>query len=300
MMYDVAVYYSCLPRIADRDRKVQVMRAFAEGARHLGMNVCEQTVQSVVPARLSVIIGWYGKVFKGPHIHLRKAVIDNAIATGNHVMPIDGSCFKWADLNNKFLRYSLNGVWYDQSEYANNSSSEDKWRVISKDLGLSMRAWRNVEGAHILLCLQRDGGWNMKAANLEDWARTTVKKIREKTKRPILIREHPKFKMDLRRMMKWPDVYVSNGTTLMEDLQNAHASVFFNSSSSVAAALKGIPVFVSDSDAVTHKIANTNIDDIENPKMPQRMQWLYDLAACHWSDEESRQGLIINKFQQYL
>ena len=79
-MYDVAVYYSCLPRIADRDRKVQVMRAFAEGARHLGMNVCEQTVQSVVPARLSVIIGWYGKVFKGPHIHLRKAVIDNAIS----------------------------------------------------------------------------------------------------------------------------------------------------------------------------------------------------------------------------
>ena len=44
-MFDIAVYYSCLPRIADRDRKVQVMKAFADGGKNLGMKVCEQMVQ---------------------------------------------------------------------------------------------------------------------------------------------------------------------------------------------------------------------------------------------------------------
>ena len=299
-MFDIAVYYSCLPRIADRDRKVQVMKAFADGGKNLGMKVCEQMVQQVVPARLSVIIGWYGKVFKGPHIHLRKAVIDNAIATGNHVMPIDGSCFKWADVNSQFLRYSLNGVWYDQSEYANKLSDHVKWKTVSRTLGLRMKPYRQQDGEHILVCLQRDGGWNMKASNLQDWTRMTVKRIRDVTDRPILIREHPKFKMDLGRVLKFRDTYVSKGTTLKEDCEKAHAAVFFNSSSSVAAALEGIPVFVSDTDAVTYKVANTDLTKIEKPNMPDRKQWIYDLAACHWTDEESRNGDIIRKFQKFM
>ena len=76
-MYDVVVYLSSLPRIADRNRKVEVLQAFADGCNCLGLNTFVQTKNQVVPANLGVILGWVGQSIRGPHIQLRKDVIDN-------------------------------------------------------------------------------------------------------------------------------------------------------------------------------------------------------------------------------
>jgi hypothetical protein len=68
----------------------------------------------------------------------------------------------------------------------------------------------------------------------------------------------------------------------------------------VASILAGIPVFANDPDCVAYNIATHNLSAIENPEMPAREQWLWNLSAAHWTDEESRQGLIYKKFQQFL
>jgi len=34
--------------------------------------------------------------------------------------------------------------------------------------------------------------------------------------------------------------------------------------------------------------------------MPDREQWLWDISACHWSDEDSRAGHIYKHFLPYL
>jgi hypothetical protein len=104
------------------------------------------------------------------------------------------------------------------------------------------------------------------------------------------------------KVKTFPNVYESvNGSTLDQDLEGAWAAVFYNSSSSVAAVLKGIPIYVSDEDAVTYKVANTSLKSIdESTKLLDREQWLWDLAACHWSDEELRQGLVWKHFEPYL
>jgi hypothetical protein len=110
------------------------------------------------------------------------------------------------------------------------------------------------------------------------------------------------MKDTVKKVLGFPNVYESVKTsTLDADLEGAWAAVFYNSSSSVAAILKGIPIYVSDEDAVTYKVANTDLSNIDtNPKLPDREQWLYDLAACHWSDEELRQGLVYKHFKEYL
>ena len=41
-MHDVAVYLSSLPRIADRNRKVDVLTAFAQGAQVAGASTILQ------------------------------------------------------------------------------------------------------------------------------------------------------------------------------------------------------------------------------------------------------------------
>jgi hypothetical protein len=294
IMHDVVVYLSSLPRIADRNRKVDCLRAFAQGCQHLGLKTLLQDKTQVVPAKLGVILGWVGQSIRGQHIQLRKDVI-----ASQRVMSIDGSCFKFADSNSIFLRYSLDGVYYNTNNYANQHSGPDKWNQISQQLNLSLTPWRTT-GDHILICGQRDGGWSMKGVDMTQWILESVKTIRNKTNRRIVVRPHPKNPIPQHLFAGYSNVTISNDTSLQQDLQNAWASVFFNSSSCVASILAGIPVFANDRDCVAYNIATHNLSAIENPEMPAREQWLWDLSAAHWTDEESRQGLIYKKFQQFL
>ena len=293
-MYDVVVYLSSLPRIADRNRKVEVLQAFAAGCNRLGLKTLLQDRTQVVPAKLGVILGWVGQSIKGPHIQLRKDVIAN-----QKVMSIDGSCFKFADPTSIFLRYSLDGVYYNTNEYANKNSSPDKWNQIQQRLGIELEPWRTT-GNHILVCGQRDGGWSMKGVDMNQWTLESVQQIRAVTNRPILIRPHPKNPINETLFNGIPKLQFSQGTTLQQDLQNAWASVFFNSSSCVASILAGVPVFANDHDCVAYDVANHDIGQIENPKLVERNQWLWDLSAAHWTDDDSRNGLIYNKFKKFL
>lgn len=293
-MHDVVVYLSSLPRIADRNRKVEVLHAFANGCSQLGLKTLLQDRTQVVPAKLGVILGWVGQSIKGPHIQLRKDVINT-----QKVMSIDGSCFKFADPTSIFLRYSLDGVYYNTNEYANKNSGPDKWNQVKQRLNLELKPWRS-NGNHILVCGQRDGGWSMKGVDMNQWVLETVQHIRKATDRPIVVRAHPKNPVNAKLFRQFANVQMSTNQSLQQDLSNAWASVFFNSSSCVASVLSGVPVFASDSDCVAWQIATQDITQIEKPLTPTREQWLWDLSAAHWTDEESRAGLIYNKFRPLL
>lgn len=302
MDYDVAVYLGSLPKIKNHNLKVQVMRAFAQGARAAGARVIEQTERKLVSARLAVMIGWVGMDFSGPHIYFRKDVIEHQRRTGGRVMPIDGSCFKFTTQGDLWLRYSLDSVFYDSGFYANQGSNSDHWNQVSQTLGIKLEPWRS-SGDHILICLQRDSGWNAKGFDQAVWLKKTIKQIRSVSNRPIVIRPHPATKDPLEISVTSKDniqVINSLSTTLEQNIQGAHAAVFFNSSSSVAAVLAGVPIFVSDPGAVTNAVANHDLGLIENPEMPAREQWLYDLAGCHWTMDHSRRGDIYRHFSPHL
>lgn len=298
-MHDVVVYLSSLPRIADRNRKVEVLQAFVQGARSQGLDVVAQDQLTVLPTRLAVILGWVGAKIKGPHIQLRRDVIDGQQQASQQIMSVDGSCFKFADHGNVFLRYSLGGVYYNTNNYANQHSDGSKWNKISDALNLRCMPWRQ-QGDHVLVCLQRDGGWSMKGQDLTAWAVDTVRNLKQHTDRAVLIRPHPKNPINPALFTEFANVKISQGTSLSEDLRGAWASVFYNSSSSVASVLAGVPVFATDPDCVAWTVANHDITGIETPVMPDTEQWLWDLSAAHWTDDESRQGAIVRRFQQYF
>ena len=277
-------------------RKTEVLEAFVAGAQAQGARVLLQRECQVVPARLAVILGWVGTKIRGAHIQLRRDVIDHQRGSKNLIMPIDGSCFKFVDDHSQFLRYSLDGVFYNRDRYANANSTASKWNQIQQVLGLQLQPWR-AQGDHVLVCLQRDGGWSMKGTDMTAWTVNTVRRLRELTSRPIVIRAHPKHRIDLSVLSDLTGVRQSlHGTDLTQDLAGAWAAVFYNSSASVAAVLAGIPVFATDDDCVAWRMANPDLAQIEDPKMPAREQWLYDLSAAHWTDAESRSGAIYRHF----
>lgn len=300
MKYDVIVYNSSVLNISKHPKKASALSSFAQGAASLGASVKLENEHKYTPSKLAVILGWVTQDKTTPNVLLRQQIVKGQEQTGGKTMCIDAGCWKYADPDNTFLRYSLDGPFYDQAEYANHNSSPDKWDKIRQTLNLDMKDWR-TKGKHILVCMQRNGGFSMKNLDPMDWLKMKLTKIRAYTDRQIIIRPHPGKPQDFSKFISTnTSVMDSQKISLVESMNKAHAAVFFNSSSSVAAVCSGIPIFVDDVSCVSWKVANQDLKDIENPKFFDREQWISDLAAAHWSDAEGATGDIYKKFLPYL
>jgi hypothetical protein len=298
-MYDVVVYLSSLQKQTP-GRKVDTLMAFADGARLQGATVHVETQNTYTPSKLAVMLGWASPEQHTLNIKLRAHIIQQQQQLGNHTMCIDANCFKFVDTNSRYLRYSIGSPFYDTGNYANKNSDSDRWNQLSKDLNVCVYDWRTT-GRYILLLIQRDGGFTMKGLHPLAWAEQKIKIIQQHTDLPIVLRPHPGKIADPEPLVR-PGVTVSDSIqrSLLTDLKHAAGAFVFNSSSGVAAILHGVPLWADDSSSVCWQVANTDVGTLHNPVMLDRTQWLNDLSACHWTDEESRQGLIYKKFLPYL
>lgn len=307
MAIDTVVYISSVANPRKHPRKIQCLESFAVGVKQSGDPVRVEWDHQYRPSKLAVILGWATTNTGGPNITLRKQIIAEQARHGGHTMCIDASCWKYLDDTGTYLRYSLGGPFYDKAEYANRNSTDEKWREIGARYGIRLMP-ATVANEHILVCMQRDGGFAMKTLNPLTWLDTKLAEIRNYSSRPIIVRPHPGA-YDASDFAKYrSEKYTKQNitvvdpkkTTLIDNLNNAHAAVFFNSSASVAAACQGIPVFADDTSCVSWAVSNKNIADIERPTVFDRTQWINDLAAAHWSDEDAQAGRIYQKFLPYL
>lgn len=299
MTPDVVVYFSSLHK-QTKSRKLDVLEAFAQGAKSQGATVITQSKSEIIPCKMAVILGWPSPLQHSANIRLRAAVVKQQKRASQHVMAIDASTFKFHDVDAKYLRYSLNGVFYDISEYANRNSDATRWNIISQDLGLEVKPWR-TQGDYVLLLMQRDGGWSMKGLDPIQWVRQKCHQIRQVTDLPIRVRPHPGKRIDLTPLRDLVlDISPSTHRTLQQDLERAQSACVFNSSSGVAAILEGVPLMVDDRSAVTYEVSHHGMDVITAPKFPDRQQWIWDLAAAHWSDEESSRGHVWHRFLPFI
>ncbi len=299
-MHDVIVYKSSVLNLSKHPRKESCLQSFAEGAIRHGAKVHIETKYQYTPSKLAVILGWVTQDKTTPNILLRNQIVENQKKHGGRTMCIDAGCWKYIDTENRFLRYSLDGPFYDQAEYANKNSQSHKWKILSHTLNINLKPWRS-KGKHILICMQRDGGFSMKNLDPIKWLEEKLVEIRKYTDRPILIRPHPGKPQDFSRFIQpGVDVINSANVSLVASMNKAHAAIFFNSSSAVAAICEGIPIFVDDDSCVARQVANIDLKFIETPGFFDRDQWLYDLASAHWNDDEGRRGDIYSKFKPFL
>ena len=308
MTFDVVVYVSSVANPQKHSRKIACLESFAEGVTKTGHRVHVERDFKYQPAPMAVILGWTTASTGGPNIVLRKQIIAEQQRHKFKTMCIDASCWKYLDDSSTYLRYSLGGPFYDCAEYANNASGPEKWQEISRQLSLQLNP-PVVNNGHILICIQRDGGFSMKSLNPIAWLDAKIKEIRLHTTRAIVVRPHPgsytmldfdKFTSP-KYKAKWNvSVIDPKHSKLTDNLVGAHSVVLFNSSASVAAVCAGIPVFADDSSCVSWAVANKNVSSIESPVIFDRQQWIQDLAAAHWSDEDARAGKIYQKFLPYL
>ena len=148
-----------------------------------------------------------------------------------------------------------------------------------------------------------------------DWFNDVYKKLRPLTKRKFLVRPHPNHvsAMEQRKGEFPPDCDVIIGQkhfqgdekkyyrfNFQQALNNCHAVITHNSTASVDSCIRGVPTFVTSDLAICWPVANTNLEDIENPKYPDRKQWLNDLGYMLWSIDEIRSGKVYSRFRNKI
>ncbi len=318
MKLKVISYLATLPRsktpesVAKNLDKTNTLRYYIEGVNVVGDfgEVKEDTAWE--PSDVAVILGWVHEHSKdSPHLKLRREIIDNQKRNGGRTVIADSNLFLYRDVSNPgyWLRYSFDHVFPGLGEYCDNRPDPVRWQIIQDQLGVTLKPWR-TQGNHILLCLQRDGGWSMGGFDVIDWAMNTIAEIRRYTGRPIVIRAHPgdkrapKYCARLQKLLlgrRVAKVSITNNRALVQDLENCWAVVNHNSSPTVAAAIEGIPVFVTDPQrSQAQDVANHHFNRIENPDLFDRDSWIQRLSQFHWSHADLRSGQCWNHMRQWV
>jgi len=299
-------YYAGIPPNNSNLEKPLILDYFCQGVIAVGDTAVAHKEMSVLDCDVALIQGFVHNNGKQmPHLNLRKSAIDRQYKNGKRSLVVDSNLFLYVNKTNPlhYLRYSFDGVFPTTGFYFDKDIDPSRWAKISRDLNLNLKPWR-TSGNHILLCLQRNGGWSMRGLDVIQWMNLTIASIRKYSNRPIIVRTHPgdkKIKSILKINHK--NVLLSTKENLVDDLRGAWATVVYNSSPSVASIIEGVPAFLTDTipqHSQSFDVANTDISNIENPVMPDKQPWVERLAMCHWNFDELKSGEAWQFFKKYI
>lgn len=297
-------YLASVPPSSKSQHKLDLLVKFVRGVTAAGDDGYVSDQSNLVPADVAFIQGWPHPTGKqGRHNLFRKAAYDFQKKNGNRLLVVDSNLFNYWNKND-YSRYSFDGVFPSTGVYFWNNPDPARWALISRNTGITLKDWRS-NGNHILLCLQRNGGWSMGTYDIRDWAEQTVRVLRQYSNRPILLRPHPgdrTARQHIKQLAHTLGVKISSpNSTLLDDLKNCWAVVNHNSSPTVAAAIEGYPVFVTDPEkSQAADVANTDLSQIEHPTMPERQAWIERIAMAHWNQEEIASGAAWSHMRTYV
>ena len=303
-MKSVRIYYAGIPAKNTNKEKEQVLRNF-----HLGVpNGQSKEIREArwEPSDLAVMQGWvHANSGRTPHLMFRRQIIEQQKRIGKHTLAIDSNLFLYRDPGNtkQYLRFSLDDVFPTTGNYFTDNVDPSRWHQIKRDIGFDLQPWSN-KGKHILICLQRNGGWSMKGLDVMQWCHNTINEIKKYSDRPIVVRAHPGDKKAQQYLkLNLPNVKISSASSILDDLEKAWATVVYNSSPAVASAIEGVPVFVTDSNpkiSQAYDVCNTDLSQIENPNRPDRQRWIEKLAMCHFNFNDLQNGTAWNIIKDYI
>jgi hypothetical protein len=299
-------YYGGIPPNNSNPEKPLILNNFCQGVIASGDTAVAHKGMTPIACDIALIQGFvheHGKTL--PHLLLRKNAVEMQKRNGKKSLIVDSNLFLYADPGNKktYLRYSFDGVFPTTGFYFDRDIDPVRWQKISSNLGISLKPWRST-GNHILICLQRNGGWSMGGLDVLTWMDNIINTIKKYSNRHIVVRSHPGDKKIKRFLqIKHKNVSLSTKERLIDDLVGAWATVVYNSSPSVASLIEGVPSFLTDPNpqqSQSFGVANTDISQIENPLMPDRQQWIEKLSMCHWNFDELKNGEAWQFFRRYI
>ena len=316
--------------VKDRRRGAswELLQHMAEGIRACGDNPImvnehktgDWTQDEMEPtAKIGCMFGYGGSNQMHHTKGRRRDLVERAKKKGIYIITFDGGIL--SSFGNTIThpkhhwRVSLYSPM-NNGNFLSDNSPPDRWEMMKKMWNIKYEPWRKSNPDDpILFVLQPKDNWSMNELDPVQWFHNVYNKIRTLTKRPFLIRPHPNHMAHIEeRINEFPnDCKVIIGQkffsgdekkfyrfNFQEAITNCHAVITHNSTASIDSCVRGIPTFVTSDLAICWPVANTNLEDIENPKYPDRDQWVYDIGYKQWTEKEIRNGTVFKRFKDRL
>jgi len=256
-----------------------IFDAFAHSCVQQGHEVVYNDMNSDVDVIWSVL--WYGRM--SPN----KEIWDNAQVNNKKIIVLEVGGLK----RGITWKVGINGINRD-ADFGKMGNDSKRAEI----LGLQCKPWRkNNKGPIVIACQHSASQQWREQKRPATWVFETIDEIRKYTDKNIIIRPHPRCRIDgiqyefknisLQYPIKIPGSYDDYDFAV----QDAYAVINWSSTPATHAVLEGIPVFVGPS-SLAYDVGNKDLSKINNPDMPNRQQWLNDLAYTEWTVQEISEG----------
>lgn len=265
-----------------------VFESFKKGILKLGHSIVENQFGDI-----DVIwsILWHGRMSKNKHI------FETAKKNKKNIIVLEVGGLK----RGITWKLGLNGI--NRDAYFGPTNNDNK-RIHS--LNINLKEWQNNNDGPILIAAQHkfSGQWS-NPHQMDEWILNSIKEIRLHTQKKIIIRSHPRCPIKI-NTSNFTNVFFEqpkkiNGTYDDFDFNpnNAYAIVNWSSNPGIHSAINGIPIFTGPS-SLAWPVANQSFKTILNPKLPNRVQWLNDLAYTEWTIDEISSGTPLSRLTNKL
>lgn len=260
-----------------------IFDAFEEGIRRSGHQLSNDA--DAIPVIWSVL--WNGRM--APN----RAVYENAIKNKKPIVIIEVGNF----LRGESWRISINHI-HSHGIFGNDENIDyDR----NKKFQISLKPFNKNRKSEILIACQhqRSLQWQGQPP-IDSWVRSTIAEIRKFSDRTVIVRPHPRSLFifnDKNVVFERPKLIPNTYDSFNIDY-NYHCVINFNSGVPIQAAINGIPV-ICDRTSLAHPIS-MRFEDIKDPTLPDREEWLTRLLHTEWFIDEIEQGIPIKRLEKYL
>lgn len=302
---------------ANGTRKREVLRRFHEGMVAEEVDAELVDGEAYEPADVAVIFGGRPSTRHKPTQAIRRDILDRHRGTfvvietpflGRRVFQRSqlagwlGKKLKLRSLHRfsddyGYYRVGIDGFLPDDADFNNRSSPPDRWREMSRTLGLKPKPYRR-RGRSVMIVGQVPGDLSLRGLDIVEWMHETALAARRNTDRPIVVRPHPATTPDMleeigRRFDGLAGVTLDHPPRrpVRDMLQDCWVLVAYSSGATVDALIEGVPCITLSPANTAWPVSDHSLERIERPTLFEREQWLCDLAYAQWSPEEMRTGL---------
>ena len=260
-----------------------VFDAFRAGAVSLGHSCIDNDPTADVDVIWSVL--WHGRMAGN------KAIWTAARNAKKPVVVLEVGGIK----RGTTWKVGLNGINRDAYFGPSNNSSDR-----ASKFGLSLRPWQ-TEGKTILLCGQHDKSLQWEGMpHMSEWVVQQIESIQRVTDKTIVFRPHPRcpllhIEKEFKNIIR-QEPRKLNGTYDDFDMhfRNVHATVSWSSNPGIHSIIQGVPALVGPA-SLAYDVGLHSVEQLLNPPLPGREQWLNDYAYTEWTVDEISKGIPLKR-----
>lgn len=170
-----------------------------------------------------------------------------------------------------------------------------------KKLGIS-QAITFGDRPHVVIAAQHARSLQVSGIDMGQWCADQCRQVRQHTDRPILIRPHPRSRLDVSAKPRDVEIQqpqaVANTYDSFDMRFDCHAVVNLNSGPGIQAAIAGCRPVVDQSSLAAP--VGISISDIERPYDVNRDQWLVEICHTEYTLQELRTGIWLKRIEAAL